>query len=314
MNKRQRQESANKLKATFNLLWDKAIEHNEKSGQENTVSYRDIVRIADAIRSEGHKILELDGLPDQIDTGFKFACAALDPNKARAKENLKQGLCGLQGGGGLALAAACLGQLMNPGIWATVVAFFVGGIPGGPLPIVGVAAGLVIAAGAVYAAFQKMSPSERSAKAHDCVMKGIDNWIEYGSKEKPVSHQDIQDFVSQNAARHELSPRDYQASFSLMMNVANADGILLEAERLVVSLFLAGNEVEKRLNRSEAIEKIKQLGTTKASEIIDWCFQVAQADGVFHSKEIEVLKRYCQSLGVDFETKAKAYGIQSVPV
>ncbi|MBE9062900.1 TerB family tellurite resistance protein [cf. Phormidesmis sp. LEGE 11477] len=310
MKKQQRQEAANKLKATFNLLWDRAIEHNEQVGQKNTVSYRDIVRIADAIRSEGHKILELDSLPHQIDTGLKFACAALDPNKARAKETLKQGLCGLHGGGGLALAAACLGQLMNPGIWASVTAFFLGGMPGGPLPIVGIAAGLVIAAGAVYAAFQKMSPSERATKAHDCVMKGINNWIEYGSKDKPVTPQDIKDSISQNAAQYGLSSRDYQASFSLMMNVAYADGILVEAERSVVTLFLEGTEVDKRLNRSESIEKIKQLGTTKASEIIDWCFQVASADGVVHSREVEILKRYCQALSIDFNAKAKAHGIQ----
>ncbi|PZO53319.1 MAG: hypothetical protein DCF15_12840 [Phormidesmis priestleyi] len=309
MNKQQRQESANRLKATFNLLWDKAIEYNEAAGQKETVSYRDIVRIADAIRSAGNTILGLNGLPHQIDTGLKFACAALDPNKVRAKETLKQGLCGLNGAGGLALAAACLGQLMNPGIWATVVAFFLGGIPGSPLPVVGIAAGLVIAAGAVYAAFQKMPPNERAAKAHDCVMKGIDNWVEYGSKEMPVSLKDIKASVGKNAAQYSLSPRDYQASFSLMMNVAHADGILVAAERSVVTLFLEGTEVEKRLNRSEAIEKIKQLGTSKASEIIDWCFQVASADGVFHSKEVETLQRYCQALGIDFDTKAKIYGL-----
>lgn len=279
------------------------------TAHQYTVSYRDIVRIADAIRSEGNKILELDSLPHQIDAGLKFACAALDPNKARAKENLKQGICGLNGGGGLAMAVVCFGKLMSPGILTKVAAFFIAGTPGGPLPVVGIIAGLVIAAGAVYAAFQKMSPSERSAKAHDCVMKGIDNWIEYGSKERPVSSQDIKEFMGQNATQHGLSPRDYQASFSLMMNVAYSDGILVKVERSVIELFLEGVEVEKRLNRSESIEKIKQLGTSKASEIVDWCFQVASADGVFHSREVAILKRYCQALGIDFDKKAKIYGL-----
>lgn len=181
MDKKQREVSANRLKSTFNLLWDQAIKINEKAGQKETVSYRDIVRIADAIRAEGSHVLGLDELPGQIDSSLDFACAALDPNKARAKENIKHGLYGLHGAGGLALAAVCLGQLMNPGVWAVVLAFFVGGIPGGPLPVVGIATGLIIAAGAVYAAFQKMSPKERAVKAHDYVMQGIDNWIEYGS-------------------------------------------------------------------------------------------------------------------------------------
>lgn len=312
MDKKQRNVSANRLKSTFNLLWDQSIKVNEEAGQKETVSYRDIVRIADAIRAEGSTVLGLDGLPRQIDSSLDFACAALDPNKARAKENIKQGLCGLNGAGGLALAATCLSQLMNPGIWAVVVAFFVGGIPGGPLPVVGIVTGLLIASGAVYAAFQKMTPNERAAKAHDYVMKGIDNWVEYGSKEVPLSSKDLKKSIAQNSTQHGLlSLQDYQASFSLMMNVAYADGILVEAERSIIKLFLEGADVAKRLSRAESIEKIRQLGDVKASEIIDWCFQVASADGIFHSGEIETLRRYCQALNINFDEKVKQHKIQT---
>ena len=52
MDKKQRKVSANRLKSTFNLLWDRSITINEEAGQKETVSYRDIVRIADAIRAE----------------------------------------------------------------------------------------------------------------------------------------------------------------------------------------------------------------------------------------------------------------------
>ena len=104
MDKHQRLDSGNRLKSAFNLLWDKALEENERVGRKEIVSYRDITRIADMIRSEGSSILGLDGLPKQIDSSLNFACAALDPNKARAKETLKQGIRNLSDTGGLALA------------------------------------------------------------------------------------------------------------------------------------------------------------------------------------------------------------------
>lgn len=313
MDKAKRQIAANKLKAAFNLLWDKAIEINFKNGQKNTVSYRDIVRIADAIRADGTKILGLGSLPKQIDASLDFACAALDPNKARAQESIKHGLGGLGGAGGLALAYICLGQLLNPGIWATVVAFFVGGIPGGPLPVVGIAAGLLIAAGAVYASFQRMSLEERSTKAHDYVMSGIDNWVDYGSKDVVLSYEAAQETIKQSASEHGLYYQDFLAFDSLMMNVANADGIFSDSERSAIDLLLGGKQLNKRLNRTEAIETIKHLGHSKASKAMDWCFQVAHADGVFHSGEIELLKRYCQELNVDFDARAKLYGLRITP-
>ena len=144
-------------------------------------------------------------------------------------------------------------------------------------------------------------------------MKDIDNWVEYSSKEVPLSSEAAQASVGQNSAHHGLSPKDYQASFSLMMNVAHADGILVEAERAVARLALKGKDVEKRLSRAEAIERIKRLGVDKSSEFIDWCFHVASADGILHSQEIETLQRYCQALDIDFSSKARQHGIEFIP-
>lgn len=312
MEKKQRLTAANKLKATFNLMYDRALEINEQKGSKGTLSHRDILRIAEAVRAEGPGILGLSTLPKQIDAGLSFACAVLDPNQARAEETIKQGLGGLAGAGGLALAWVCLGQLLNPGIWAMIVAFFTGGIAGGPLAIVGVAAGVLIMAGAVFSSFQKMSPEERSVKAHEYVTYGIDNWVEYGSDDKPISSQEAKDFVEANAAQHNLSMKAVLASATLMMNVANADGVFSDVERHKMNLLL-NPEVEKRFKTSEALEHIKQLNSDRVAEVIDWCFQIAHADGIFHSNEIETLKRYCQELNVDFIAKAEAYGIKYSP-
>jgi len=97
------------------------------------ISYRDMTRIADAMRMEGPKVLGLALLPSQVDAGLQFAISAVDPNKVRSKKNMKKGMSALSGGSGLALATVCLGNLLNPGAWAVVAAFFTGGIAGGPL-------------------------------------------------------------------------------------------------------------------------------------------------------------------------------------
>lgn len=192
---RKRLDSANKLKTAFNLLWDQAY----KMGN-GVVTYRDMLRISDAIRSEGSSILELKKLPTQIDIGLNFACATLDPNKARAKETLKNGVAGLGGAGGLALAWICLGQVLSPPMWAVIVAWFTGGIAAGPMAIAGVAGGILIAAGAVYAAFQKMTPQERTAKAYSNVIAAIDNWVKHGCKTDVPAPKIQSSSNSQNSA------------------------------------------------------------------------------------------------------------------
>ena len=300
---------ANKLKAAFNLLWDKALEVNETTKRREVVSYRDITRMADIVRSEGPNILGLNSLPKQIDSGLSFSCAALDPNKARAKETLKQGIGGLSGAGGLALVWVCLGQLMNPGVWATVVAFFVGGIPGGPIPVVGIAVGLFIAIGAVWAAFQKMSPEEKAVKAHEYVMKGIDNWVEYGSSDVAASIKDGQNSVAASAEQHGFLVQELSAPLILIMNVANADGIYHEAEKEIVNLLFRELQLKVQPNLKEAIQTVNELNQDKRLKIVEWCFQVARADGIFHANEVETLRYYCKVLGVDFDANARNYGL-----
>jgi uncharacterized membrane protein YebE (DUF533 family) len=310
MEKIDRKNAANQLKAALNLLWHESIRINKESSHRDVVSYIDMVRIADAIRSDGATILGLESLPESIESGLKFATAALDPNRARAEETLKNGLAGLGGAGGLALAYVCLAQLMNPGLWASLVAMFVGGVAAGPFVIVGITAGLLMAAGAVYTAFQKMSPEERTAKAHLFVMNGIDNWVEYGSQDKPIKKQQVEATIAEDASAYNLSIEDAIAIGTLLLNIANSDGIFTDEERMNIHHFLGKGDLDSRMKTTQALDHIKDLSSGKIAQITDWLFQVAQSDNVFHEKEIETLQRYCQKLGVDFTSYAKKYELR----
>lgn len=318
--KRDRRQAADRLKAAFGILWNNAI---EKRGE---VTYLEIKRISDAINSEGPRILNLDGLPAQIESGLKFACAALDPDKARAKETIKQGVCGLAGGGGLALAWVCIGQLLNPGVWAIIVTFFTGGIAAGPMAIVGITAGVLVAAGAVYAAFQRMSPNERMSKAHDYVTQSIDNWIEYGSENQrvhyspmssspekhTVSQKEAQDFLLKNAIQHNLAKQDLLAANTLMLYIAKADGLFAEVERNAIKLILNNQEMDNNMNKLDALQHVNRLDHKTRSNIIDWCFQIAQADGKFQVQELTILQEYCDYLGCNFIQKSNQHGVKSI--
>lgn len=310
MKKIDRKNAANQLKAALNLLWHESIRINKESSHRDVVSYIDMVRIADAIRSDGATILGLESLPESIESGLKFATAAVDPNRARAEETLKNGLAGLGGAGGLALAYVCLAQLMNPGLWASLVAMVVGGVAAGPFVIVGITAGLLMAAGAVYTAFQKMSPEERTAKAHLFVMNGIDNWVEYGSQDEPIKKQQIEATIAEDASAYNLSIEDAIAIGTLLLNIANSDGVFTDEERMNINHFIGKDDLDSRMKTTQALDHIKDLSSGKIAQITDWLFQVAQSDNVFHEKEIETLQRYCQKLGVDFTSYAKKYELR----
>jgi hypothetical protein len=174
-----RSTSGNVFKAMFNHLWDLALKANREGGVEG-LSYRDMVRIADAMRHEGPAALGLERLPRQIEAGLLFGMAAVNPNKASTIANIKSALALTTGAAGLTLVVLCLGTILNPSVWAIVAAFVVGGWTFGPLSILGVVAGLAMVGAAAYAGFRKMTPTQRAAHAHVCVTGGVDKWIEQG--------------------------------------------------------------------------------------------------------------------------------------
>lgn len=176
-----RLKSGNILRTCFNQLWDKALEINEKSGISG-ISYNDMNAIVNILRTDGPDIMGYAALPPTIDVGLQMAIAALDPNKERMKANLKKSVSLAGGAGGLSLIWICLGQLLNPGVVATVVAFFAGGIAGGILAPIGIVGGISLIVASLYSSMQKMTPQERTVKCHSVVMKAIDRWIKYGDK------------------------------------------------------------------------------------------------------------------------------------
>ncbi len=170
------------LRTYFNGLWMDALERSERSGNKGLISYADMSAIVATLREKGAQRIGYAALPPTIDVGLQMAIAALDPNKERMKANLKKSVSLAGGAGGLSLIWICLGQLLNPGVVATVVAFFAGGIAGGILAPIGIVGGISLIVASLYSSMQKMTPQERTVKCHSVVMKAIDRWIKYGDK------------------------------------------------------------------------------------------------------------------------------------
>ena len=98
------------------------------------------------------------------------------------KANLKKALCLAGGASGAGLIWICLAQILNPGLLASVAAFFAGGVAGSILAPVGVVGGISLLVASLYAAMQKMTPQQRTVKCHSLVMQAIDKWIKNGEK------------------------------------------------------------------------------------------------------------------------------------
>jgi uncharacterized tellurite resistance protein B-like protein len=289
------------LKAAFNLMWDESLKRNDKS-----LPYRDMTRIADAVRLEGPGIMGIDILPNSINSSLQFAISAVDPNKARSKENLKKGLAGLSGATGLSLAAVCLGQLLNPGLWAIVVTFFAGGVAGGPLAVFGIGAGLLMVAGGVYAAFQKMTPQERAKKAHEFVMKGIDCWIEKGGDEKIVieMQHETPSKITNNTPTPEISSdfseNELAACSVILKQVSSVDGKISDEELKTIKDALGIVSQNADITFTDAINLFQGNSLKKRKELVSWCFGVAYVDGHLHPRENDILKKICSDLTVDY--------------
>jgi uncharacterized tellurite resistance protein B-like protein len=289
MNLHERGVNGNKLKAAFNLLWDETMKKNDQ-----ILSYRDMTRIADAIRLEGPGILNLEKLPKNIDASLNFAISVVDPNKNRSKENLKKGLAGLTGASGLTLVVICLGNLLNPGLLAIVVTTVTGGIAGGPLAVIGVGVGLLMVATAIFNAFQKMTPKERAVKAHEFVTKGIDCWIEKGEKEITIEKE------PSKAISSDFSEDELDSVYSILNHVSSIDGKIDDRELKIIKDALGITARKIKYSFDEAINLVKNLNQKKRKELVSWCFGIAYADNFLHPKENDLLKIICSKLDVDF--------------
>ena len=260
-----RKKAGDNLKAHYNLLWDQCTQQGR-----GDLSYRDAVRIADAIRYEGPSVLGLTNLPEEIDAGLQLSVAVVDPNEARAKESLKAAFSGLTGTAGLAVLAGSIGVLVNPGVWAVVVAFFVGGTVGGPLVIATAAAGLFLVMTAVYTAFSKMTPRERTAKSHECVMTAIDAWV--GDGKETLLHG------RPTSIPQDFTLMDLSFATTLLLEIATVDGYYSPQERAVLRERVglatrAGGGVDK------AISHLSTRSQSLRHVVVGWCHDMAAADG-----------------------------------
>lgn len=166
-------DAANNLKAIFNLLWDKAISLNLNAGRGESVTYRDITRISDAIRAEGPAILGLPHLPSEIDFGLSRATEILEAAGSRRREETRKftvaGICAA----GIGLVAISIRSIQSQ----SVISQFFFGSNISPLEVVGIATGVLLSAGSVYLFFHKDSPKERAQLAHHVFMTHVDSWL-----------------------------------------------------------------------------------------------------------------------------------------
>jgi hypothetical protein len=206
-----RLEQGNQIKAVFNVLWDKAL---QSSPDNNALAYRDMTRISEMMSAEVPAMIDIKTFPKQIETGLKLAVASVSPDKTKTKENLKHAINSAIGTGGMGIIVISLAQLINPGIWAIALTFFAGGVAGGPMAVFGVSAGLFLVGGALYRAFQNMTPSERATQAHSYVMRGIDAWIMEKPGEKELLLDKLKALnISQSKKR--LSTQDSNESIEI---------------------------------------------------------------------------------------------------
>lgn len=300
-----RTQGANALKSAFNLMWDKAIHLNKSANSGEFVSYRDMVRIADAIRTEGPGILRVKKLPKRIDSGLYFAVSIADPNKARIKENIKKGYSTFGGMSGVALIAVCLGQVLNPGVWASVAVLFTGGIAAGPWAPIGIAAGIALLVGSVYIAVQKMSPIERAVKSHDIFMRSIDEWIKKGDAQDEAIADEPQRLMK-DALPPAFTNEERDAALTLILKIAIMDGVISAEEKNVFDRASANKEFS-RLDEAGALEVIKAMNLDKRREFLAWCFAISTADTPLDGEKATHLEKLSADLGVDYNSIASFY-------
>ncbi len=271
---------ADSLKALFNVMWSASI----RAGDSDGVAYQDMVRIADALRSEGTSILNQDSLPSEIEAGLQYALAIVDPTRARIKQHVRLAVSALGGAGGVALAWICLGPILNPSVWAIIAAWFKGGFAFGPGAVIGVISGLTLVSISLYAGLQRQSPSERAVLAHKCVTAGINKWT-------GLTQEDGTQPPDGTATGKEV-----EVIQGLMLRVAMADQRLTSEEVQLLQL-----KKHSEIPTKEQMEWISQQSLSIRILAFDACCAMADADGVVVPAERMELRSILNELKIPEE-------------
>lgn len=299
MEEKERKTNGEKLRSVFNKLWDKAL---DLSKEEKSLSYRDMVRIADAIRNVGPDILNLKPIPKEINMGLNFAIMTVDPTKAKIKEQLKTIFTGVTGVGGVGLIWFFMGTILNPAIWGTVVAFVFGGLAFGPAAIVGVLAGIAFIASAIYLKFQKLSPSDRLVEAHKYVMMGIDKWIYENSEEEVDGFEDSVFKNEKGILTTDYNDDELSAIMILFYQIAKSDNLITDEENKVIEEAIGKLVINIETDLNSALNNLSHLSQDKKKKIVSWCFKVALTQDEINDEEKEILTKICDSFNIDYNS------------
>ena len=161
---------AREIQNQLDLLYADTTNNNQ-----NAMSYLDICIITGYVQDAFIK--KIGEVPPVVAGACNLARGYMNPDKAGAKDDLRKGIGLLMSAaGGLALVwGILLWAGVGASVWAMAMALIFGtGIPvGGPIAV---AAGVVAIAAGVYLALRKKTPTERSAKAHEDLVKAINTW------------------------------------------------------------------------------------------------------------------------------------------
>lgn len=268
-----RKEKGQALKTYFTEQWEK------NTDDDGVMSFKGISIVAENLRQKGPDILGTSSMPDKIEGTIVMSLGILNPEEQMKKEYLRRGTEILVGGGGLFLLISMLIQVLAPPMIAVIVAFFAGGIAGGPLAIFGIAAGLAILTGVVIHALKTKSPKETSDYCFYCISEGINSWISKGSD---------------NSESVKLSKKELKASYVLYIEVAKADGHFDESEKLMIKSLCSESETDMTFH--QAIEYLKKAPVIKKKLIIEYCETVAKADKNYDESEKKLIKDISKQL------------------
>lgn len=169
------------LKAYFNQMWSQTQTQNH-----GIISYHDMVNIIDMMRYKAPEILDGQILPKIIDAYLYTALSIFNTNKVSFIRDMKKAFHLAYGAGGVALLVMSLISILNVGILPASIAFIVGGTGSSIMAPLGVVGGGLVIILAFWRLTKKMTPQSRAEKCHEIVTKGIDKWVEKGSKKLDI--------------------------------------------------------------------------------------------------------------------------------
>ena len=169
-------ESLRNIKRTFTSMWAEMLTENIETYKERVITRADVEALEDYAIYEYKKDTKRP-IPVELQAGFDVAKIILDNDKERSKNNTKLLLSSLGTAGSIGVFGAALGSILNPGLWAGLVAIIAGGIAASPVAIGIATLSAVGIGGSIYGILQTLSPKNRTEASFKVINDGFNKAI-----------------------------------------------------------------------------------------------------------------------------------------